>query len=136
SCAALRAAARRLVVTDEAEKMRFILSKPADVATYVEYGAADIGFVGKDTLLERDWRVAELLDLGIARCRLILAAPIGSGIRSAQDLPPYGRVATKYPRAALRYFQRQGLQVEVVALNGSIELAPLVGLADAVVDIT
>src|SRR5690625_4515031 len=83
SCAALRDAARRLVVTDEAEKMRFILSKPADVATYVEYGAADIGFVGKDTLLERDWRVAELLDLGIARCRLILAAPAGSPVRSA-----------------------------------------------------
>lgn len=135
-CHALRQDSRRLVIHDEAQGVRFILAKPLDVPTYVEYGAADLGFVGKDVLMERGQGISELLDLGIARCRLILAVPMASAVRSVQDLDANSRVATKYPRTATRFFQRHGLQVEVVHLNGSIELAPLVGLADAVVDIT
>lgn len=108
--------------------MEFILAKPVDVPTYVEYGVADIGIVGKDVLLEENRDVYELLDLGIARCRMsIIGLPNWQpGIQQ--------RVATKYPNVASRYFREQGQQVEVVKLNGSIELAPLIGLADRIVD--
>lgn len=108
--------------------MEFILAKPVDVPTYVEYGVADIGIVGKDVLLEEDRDVYELLDLGIARCRMsIIGLPNWQpGIQQ--------RVATKYPNVASKYFREQGQQVEVVKLNGSIELAPLIGLADRIVD--
>lgn len=108
--------------------MEFILAKPVDVPTYVEYGVADIGIVGKDVLLEEERDVYELLDLGIARCRMsIIGLPNWQpGIQQ--------RVATKYPNVASRYFREQGQQVEVVKLNGSIELAPLIGLADRIVD--
>lgn len=133
---ALRAASRRLVVADEAQGLRFILTKPADVPTYVEYGAADVGFVGKDMLLEGRRAVAELLDMGIARCRLIVAVPMQSPVQSARDLTANSRVATRYPQATAAFFHNVGLQVDIVPLHGSIELAPLVGLADAVVDIT
>lgn len=108
--------------------MEFIMAKPVDVPTYVEYGAADIGIVGKDVLLEENKDVYELLDLGIARCRMsVIALPDWQpGIRQ--------RVATKYPNVASQYFREQGQQVEVIKLNGSIELAPLIGLADRIVD--
>ena len=119
---------RRLVIPIPEANMEFIMAKPVDVPTYVEYGVADIGIVGKDVLLEENRDVYELLDLGIARCRMsVIALP---------DWQPgiHLRVATKYPNVAARYFREQGEQVEVIKLNGSIELAPLIGLADRIVD--
>ncbi|WP_310551350.1 ATP phosphoribosyltransferase [Paenibacillus glufosinatiresistens] len=121
-------ATRKLVIPVPEAGMEFILAKPVDVPTYVEYGVTDIGIVGKDVLLEEDRDVYELLDLGIARCRMsIIGLPDWKpGIQQ--------RVATKYPNVASRYFREQGQQVEVIKLNGSIELAPLIGLADRIVD--
>lgn len=119
---------RKLVIPLPEAGMEFILAKPVDVPTYVEYGVADIGIVGKDVLMEENKDVYELLDLGIARCRMsVIGLPDWKpGIRQ--------RVATKYPNVASQYFREQGQQVEVVKLNGSIELAPLIGLADRIVD--
>jgi ATP phosphoribosyltransferase len=119
---------RKLIVTFPEANVEIILAKPADVATYVEYGAADVGVVGKDVLMEEDRDVYELLDLGIARCRMsVIGLPHWKPV-----LHP--RVATKYPRVASQYFRERGQQVEVIKLNGSIELAPLIGLADRIVD--
>jgi len=120
---------RKLIVPIAEASLRFILAKPADVPTYVEYGVADVGVAGKDVLLEENRDVYELLDLGIARCRMcVIGLPGGK-------LPIYPRVATKYPNVASRYFREHGQQVEVIKLNGSVELAPLIGLADRIVDL-
>lgn len=119
---------RKLIIPLPEANMEFIMAKPVDVPTYVEYGVADIGVVGKDVLMEENRDVYELLDLGIARCRMsVIGLP---------DWKPvlHPRVATKYPRVASQYFREQGQQVEVIKLNGSIELAPLIGLADRIVD--
>jgi ATP phosphoribosyltransferase len=119
---------RKLIVHVPEANMEFIMAKPVDVPTYVEYGVADIGVVGKDVLMEEARDVYELLDLGIARCRMsVIALP---------DWKPalHPRVATKYPRVASQFFRERGQQVEVIKLNGSIELAPLIGLADRIVD--
>jgi ATP phosphoribosyltransferase len=119
---------RRLIVPVPEAGMEFILAKPVDVPIYVEYGVADIGVVGKDVLMEDNRDVYELLDLGIARCRM-------SVIGTADWKPVINpRVATKYPNVASEYFRKKGQQVEVIKLNGSIELAPLIGLADRIVD--
>lgn len=119
---------RKLIVPLPEAGMEFIMAKPVDVTTYVEYGVADIGIVGKDVLLENDCDVYELLDLGIARCRMsVIGLPDWKPV-------PHPRVATKYPNVASRYFREKGQQVEVIRLNGSIELAPLIGLADRIVD--
>jgi len=119
---------RKLIITVPHAQLEFIMAKPVDVATYVEYGVADVGIVGKDVLMEESRDVYELLDLKIARCRMsIIGLPNWS-----PNLHP--RVATKYPRVASQYFREQGQQVEVIKLNGSIELAPLIGLADRIVD--
>lgn len=115
---------------------RFVLAKPWDVPTYVEYGAAVLGLAGKDVLVEREKPVAELMDLGVGRCRMVLAVPEGSPVRSLEDIHFPWRVATKYPHVATRFCQRWGVQAEIINLQGSIEVAPLVGLADAIVDIT
>jgi ATP phosphoribosyltransferase len=120
---------RKLIIPVKEAGIDFILAKPVDVPTYVEYGVADIGVVGKDVLLEEDRDVYELLDLKISYCRLSVA---GLPDWKATDAP---RVATKYPRVASQYFREKGAQVEVIKLNGSIELAPLIGLADRIVDI-
>jgi ATP phosphoribosyltransferase len=131
---------RQLLVTetngtnDSGGTMRFLLVKPADVPVYVEYGAADLGIVGQDVLWESGCDVYEPLQLGFGRCRLVLAgtpAQRGRDFRLATDL----RVATKYPRLARACFRERGLSVEVIPLAGSIELAPLVGLADLLVDV-
>lgn len=135
-CSELRAPSRRLIIPVPDTKWRFLLSKPTDVPTYVEYGAADLGMVGKDTLLESGKDVAELVDLGFGRCRLIVAVPEASGIRNVQELDFNSRVATIFPNITTEYFNQQGIQAEVVELNGSVELGPIVGLADAIVDIT
>lgn len=119
---------RKLIINIPEEKLQFIMAKPVDVPTYVEYGAADIGIVGKDVLMEENRDVYELLDLGIARCRM---AVIGLADWSPVMHP---RVATKYPNVASQYFRERGQQVEIIKLNGSIELAPLIGLADRIVD--
>jgi len=127
---------RRLVY--RAEGTEFIISRPSDVPVFVEYGAADVGIVGKDVLEEHKFNVVELRDLRTGRCRMILAAPkskaddVQRAIRHAEVV----RVATKFPDTARRYFERMGRQAEVIELHGSIELAPLVGLAECIVDLT
>ncbi|MED1791049.1 MULTISPECIES: ATP phosphoribosyltransferase [Brevibacillus] len=120
---------RKLVIPVENARLEFILAKPTDVPTYVEYGVADVGVVGKDVLLEEERDVYELLDLQIGYCRMMVA---GMPDWKPTDAP---RVATKYPKIASRYFREQGQQVEVIKLNGSVELAPMIGLADRIVDI-
>ena len=129
-------ASRKLTIVDEALGITFFLAKSMDVPTYVEYGAADIGVAGKDVLEEQGRRVVELLDLGVSRCELIVAVPDGSPVRRVGDLGFNSRVATKYPKVAEAFFNQRGIQVEIIPLSGSIELAPLVGLADAIVDLT
>ena len=122
---------RKLIFVNEELKLKFFLSKGPDVPTYVEYGAADIGVVGKDVLLETQPDVYELLDLQLGRCRLAVAAKNGW----QEDLSLPLRVATKYPRVAKEYYEAQGRQIEIIRLNGSIELAPILGLSDVIVDI-
>ena len=121
---------RKLVIDVPEENMRFILAKPMDVVTYVEHGVADLGIAGKDVLMEEERDVYELLDLHISRCHLAVAGLPGAKMN---EVAP--REATKYPNIASTYFLEQGEQVEIIRLNGSIELAPLIGLADRIVDI-
>ena len=120
---------RKLILNDEAHHIRYLLAKPVDVPTYVERGAADLGVVGKDVLLEAGSDVHELLDLGFGRCRLALAGPPERSVEQVR------RVGTKYPNYTRRYFLRRNKQVETIYLNGSVELAPLIGLADCIVDL-
>lgn len=125
---------RKLIFVNEELKLKFFLAKANDVPTYVEYGAADIGVAGKDTLLEEGRKMYEVLDLGIGKCRMCVAGP-----PSAAELLNHGeliRVASKYPSIAKDYFYNKKHQtVEIIKLNGSIELAPIVGLAEVIVDI-
>ena len=125
---------RKLIFVNEDLKLRFFLSKGPDVPTYVEYGAADIGIVGADTILEEGRNIYEVLDLGFGRCTMCVC-----GKESARDLLEHHeqiRVATKYPKIAKDYFFNQKHQTaEIIKLNGSIELAPIVGLSDVIVDI-
>ncbi|NMB42874.1 MAG: ATP phosphoribosyltransferase [Clostridiales bacterium] len=125
---------RKLVFTNEEKKLKVFLSKAADVPTFVEYGAADIGVAGKDTLLEEGRKLYEVIDLGLGKCRMCVAGP-----RKAGELLSHGeliRVATKYPNIAKDYFYNsKGQTVEIIKLNGSVELAPLVGLSEVIVDI-
>lgn len=122
----------------EARDVEFIVGRPSDVPVYVEYGAADIGIVGKDVLEEQEPNVVEFKDLGTGYCRMVLAAPAekAAGIQEDIGHAEVVRVATKYPRTARRYFDGIGRQAEIIALHGSIELAPLVGLAECIVDLT
>ena len=125
---------RKLIFCNEELKMRFFLSKGPDVPTYVEYGAADIGIVGKDTIMEENRKVHEVLDLGFGKCRMCVCGP-----ESARQYLTHNqliRVATKYPNIAKDYFYNQKNQtVELIKLNGSIELAPIVGLSEVIMDI-
>jgi ATP phosphoribosyltransferase len=127
---ALLADDRSLVREAPALGLRFLLLKPDDVPTYVEYGAADLGVCGRDVLLERSCELYQPLDLGIGKCRMVVAGVVG---RPPPDGVP--RVATKYPRIASEHFARRGVQADVVFVQGSVELAPLVGLADLIVDL-
>lgn len=133
---ALRENGRRLVY--EAEGTEFIISRPSDVPVFVEHGAADIGIVGKDVLEEQGPNVIEVADLGTGACRMVLAAPKGRAeeVRRSIAHAEVVRVGTKFPNTARRYFESLGRQAEVIRLNGSIELAPLVGLAECIVDLT
>ena len=125
---------RKLIFVNEELKLRFFLSKGPDVPTYVEYGAADIGVVGKDTILEEGRKVHEVLDLGYGKCRMCVCSP-----KEAAPLLEHHeliRVATKYPNIAKDHFYNKKHQtVEIIKLNGSIELAPIVGLSEVIVDI-
>ncbi len=125
---------RKLIFTNEDLKLKFFLAKGPDVPTYVEYGAADIGVVGRDTILEEGRKLHEVLDLGFGKCRMCVCGP-----QSAAELlkgQERIRVATKYPNIAKDYFYNQkNRTVEIIKLNGSIELAPIVGLAEVIVDI-
>jgi ATP phosphoribosyltransferase len=127
---------RRLIRDDATNGIRFLLLKPDDVPTYVEYGAADIGIVGRDVLLEREYDLYTPVDLGIGVCRMTVAArsddrPDLSRPRSGAPL----RVATKFPTIARRHFARRGQQIEAIFVSGSVELAPITGLADVIVDL-
>ena len=125
---------RKLIFVNEELKLKFFLSKALDVPTYVEYGAADIGVVGKDTILEENRRVYEVLDLGFGKCRMCVCGPA-----SARELLQHHeriRVASKYPIIAKDYFYNKKHQtVDIIKLNGSVELGPIVGLSDVIVDI-
>ncbi len=125
---------RKLIFVNEGHKLRFFLAKGPDVPTYVEYGAADIGIVGKDTILEEKRSIYEVLDLGFGRCRMCVCGPTEAReLLRHQELI---RVATKYPNIAKDYFYNKKHQtVEIIKLNGSIELAPIVGLSEVIVDI-
>ena len=125
---------RKLIFVNEDLKLRFFLAKGPDVPTYVEYGAADIGIVGEDTILEEARNIYEVLDLGFGKCRMCVCGPKESKeLLQHQELI---RVATKYPRIAKNYFYNEKHQtVEIIKLNGSIELAPIVGLSEVIVDI-
>jgi ATP phosphoribosyltransferase len=133
--AELRGDSRSLIF--EASGVVLVTMRPSDVPTYVESGAADVGITGKDVLLEQSDRVVyELLDLGFGRCRMVLAARTGNDrLAEAQRRLGMLRIATKYPRIAERYFESTGRQVELVEVKGSVELAPLVGLGDGIVDL-
>ena len=125
---------RKLIFVNEERKLKFFLAKGPDVPTYVEYGAADIGVVGKDVILEENRRMYEVLDLGYGKCRMCVCGPVSArNLLKKQELI---RVATKYPHIARNYFYDQKHQtVEIIKLNGSIELAPIVGLSEVIVDI-
>jgi ATP phosphoribosyltransferase len=125
---------RRLLV--ERSGVRVILVRPADVPAYVDYGAADLGIVGKDVLWESNGAHYELVDLHFGPCRLVLAVPQESKIGGPETWPPLLRVATKLPRTTASWFEARGQAVEVVRLHGSVELAPQVGLVDGIVDLT
>ena len=125
---------RKLIITNEAARLKFIITKTADVPTYVEYGAADIGIIGKDVIDESGKDVCELLDLGFGKCRLMMAVPADKRRPRLQDYDNT-RVATKFPRIAEKFFAAQGMQMEYIKLNGSIELGPLIGLSESIVDI-
>lgn len=125
---------RKLIFVNEELKLKFFLSKGPDVPTYVEYGAADIGVVGKDTIMEENRRVYEVLDLGFGKCRMCVCGPASSEelLRHHERI----RVATKYPLIARDYFYNKKHQtVDIIKLNGSVELGPIVGLSDVIVDI-
>ena len=125
---------RKLIFVDEANKLKFFLAKASDVPTYVEYGAADIGVVGKDTIMEEGRQIYEVLDLGFGKCRMCVCGPEAS--RELLKHHELIRVATKYPVIAKDYFYNRKQQtVEIIKLNGSVELAPLVGLSEVIVDI-
>lgn len=125
-------ASRRLALIDESSKYRFIFVKPADVPVYVEHGIADCGVVGRDILLESEADLLLPLDLGIARCRIVVAAAEPDVIRRDFGML---RVATKYANVASNHFGARGIPVEIIALSGSVELAPVLGLADLIVDL-
>ena len=122
---------RRLIFENPEKKVRYFWVKPSDVAIYVERGAADIGVAGKDILLEYSPDIYELLDLNIGKCRMAVAAPRGFKDNSAREL----KVATKFANIAKTYYASKGREIDIIHLNGSIELAPILGLSDVIVDI-
>jgi len=125
---------RKLIFTSDDERFRAVLVKPADVPTYVEYGAADIGIAGRDVIMESNADLLQPLDLNFGHCKIAVAGPRTAHSINGSDHPTV-RVATKYPRITLDYYNGRGIPVEIIPLSGSIELAPLIGLADRIVDL-
>ena len=123
---------RKLIFLDDELMMRFMLVKPSDVITYVENGVADIGVIGKDSILEEDADVYELIDLGFGQCKFSIA---GKSKKALHQMDSILKIATKYPKITKTYFSQRNQPIEIIRLNGSVELAPLVGLADVIVDI-
>ncbi len=128
------ASSRKLIFESEDGRHRVILLKPVDVPTYVEYGAADVGIAGRDVIMESRADLLQPLDLDFGHCKIAVAAPGGVHSINGSDHPTV-RVATKYPHITLDYFTSRGIPVEIIPLSGSIELAPLIGLADRIVDL-
>ncbi|MDP2425830.1 MAG: ATP phosphoribosyltransferase [Candidatus Izemoplasmatales bacterium] len=123
---------RKLVFIDEVLRIRFMFVKPADVITYVENGVADLGVIGKDSILEEEADVYELLDFGFGKCKFSIAGQKNFQLHQKDSVL---KIATKYPRVTLKYFASRNQSIEIIKLNGSVELAPLVGLSDVIVDI-
>ena len=130
-CPSIREQNRKLIFENEENHVRYFWVKPSDVAVYVERGAADVGIVGKDILLEQGSDVYELLDLGIGKCRMAVAGIKGTRLTTDKTL----RVATKFPNIAREYFRRQSMEIEIIKLHGSIEIAPILHMSDVIVDI-
>lgn len=131
-CSPLKVDTRKLVLCDKDNRYKFIFVKPSDVPTYIERGVADIGVVGKDTLLEDEKDIYEMIDLRFGACRLCVAGFKQKVDKQTNDTL---RVASKYPNVAKKYYNSKGINVDIIKLNGSVELAPIVGLADVIVDI-
>lgn len=125
---------RRLLIEDQSGTYSFIFVKPSDVPVYVEYGVADAGICGRDVLIESQADVHEPLDLGFGRCRLVVAGKPGSPSEVKTAIMT-ARVATKYPRVASDYYQQRGIPIELIVLSGSVELAPVLGLSQHIVDL-
>jgi len=125
---------RKLVIPDTQGRFRFFIVKPVDVPTYVEYGVADVGIAGRDVLLESNADVHQPLDLRIGLCKMVVASPKATAKQNYKDLSAV-RIATKYPRVTTEYFTQRGVPVEIIPLSGSVELAPLLGLSDRIVDL-
>lgn len=133
-CSQMKEKTRKLIFTDEVNKVKFILVKASDVPTYVEHGAADIGIVGKDTILEENRKLYEMVDLGFGKCSMCVCGPVE--LMGEYDKITNLRVASKYTGIADKFFREEkGMSVEIIKLNGSVELAPLVGLSHVIVDI-
>jgi ATP phosphoribosyltransferase len=128
------ASSRKLIFDSENSRHRVVLVKPADVPTYVEYGAADMGIAGRDVLLETRADVLQPLDLNFGHCKIAVAGPKGIHSINGNDNPTV-RIATKYPHITMDYYNARGIPVEIISLSGSIELAPLIGLSDRIVDV-
>ena len=131
-CTAVHEKGRRLILPIPDGNMEVVLAKAADVITYVEHGVCDLGVVGKDTIIEMQGKFFELVDLGFGRCRFALAAKKDTDFYSGFGVKS---IATKYPNVARRFFESKGMDVDIVKIEGSVELAPLLGLADGIVDI-
>lgn len=128
------ASSRKLIFNSDDGRFRTVLVKPVDVPTYVEYGAADIGIAGRDVIMESRADLLQPLDLNFGHCKIVVAGPKTAHSINGSDHPTV-RVATKYPRITLDYYNARGIPVEIIPLSGSIELAPLIGLADRIVDL-
>lgn len=135
NCDEMEQDTRKLLFTDPVAKVQYIVCRPTDIPTFVEYGAADLGFVGKDTLVEQKKDVFELLDLKYGYCRFVVAMPEAAAKEKDWEQIDHARVATKFPRVAEQFFLSKGKQMEIIKLHGNIELACLVGLSDLIVDI-
>ena len=125
---------RKLVIPDTQGRFQFFMLKPVDVPTYVEYGVADAGIAGRDVLVESNADIHQPLDLGIGHCKMVVAAPKATAHQNYRELSAV-RIATKYPRITTEYFTQRGVPVEIIPLSGSVELAPLMGLSDRIVDL-
>jgi ATP phosphoribosyltransferase len=131
-CSEIKDKGRKLIFHDYKNKINFVLAKANDVLTYVEHGASDIGIVGKDTLLEADKDFYEVVDLKMGCCKFAIAALPSFKLHEGYNIK---KIATKYPSVARNFFRQQGIDVEIIKIEGSVELAPILGIADAIVDI-